>query len=72
MIPDLNMSVAPMIALAGERLDQAKALAEAAVGLAARRSIKDAVTKLLEVEPLLYEVTTLVDAASLINQLPQP
>lgn len=51
------------------RLDQAAAVARAAEACVEAGSPEQAVTIVLDVEQQLYEATTLLNAASLINRL---
>lgn len=52
-----------------KRLDKAAELARAADACAATQSFEAAVDVALDVEQLLYEATTLLNAVSLINRL---
>ena len=52
-----------------QRLDQAAAIAKAAEACAEAGNIEKAVEIVLDVEQLVYEVTTLLNAASLMNRI---
>lgn len=52
-----------------ERLDQAASIAKAAEACAQAKNISKAVEIVLDVEPLIYEVTTILNAASLMHRI---
>ena len=52
-----------------QRLDQAASIAKAAETRAAAQNIPKAIEIALDVEQLLYEVTTILNAASLMHRL---
>ncbi len=52
-----------------ERLDQAAGIAKAAEACAEAGNIAKAIEIALDVEQLLYEVTTFLNAASMINRI---
>jgi hypothetical protein len=52
-----------------ERLDQATAIAKAAETCLNIGNLDKAVEIALDIEPLVHEATTLLDAASLINRI---
>jgi hypothetical protein len=52
-----------------ERLDQAAGIARAAEACAEAGSIEKAIEIALDVEQLIYEVTTFLNAASMINRI---
>jgi hypothetical protein len=52
-----------------QRLDQAAGIAQAAQACADAGNIKKAVEIALDIEQLVYEVTTCLNAASLMNQM---
>jgi len=52
-----------------QRLDQAAGIAKAAEACAEAGNIEKAVEIVLDVEQLVYEVTTLLNAASLMNRI---
>jgi hypothetical protein len=52
-----------------ERLDQAAGIAKAAEACASAKNIPKAIEIALDIEQLVYEVTTLLNAASLMHRL---
>ena len=52
-----------------DRLDQAASLGKAAVACADTGNISKGIEVALEVEQIIYEVTTLLNAASMINRV---
>jgi hypothetical protein len=52
-----------------ERLDQAASIAKAAEACAGAQNLPKAIEIALDVEQLLYEVTTILNAASLMHRL---
>lgn len=52
-----------------ERLDQAAGIARAAEACAEAGSMEKAIEIALDVEQLIYEVTTFLNAASMINRI---
>ena len=52
-----------------QRLDQAAGIAKAAEGCAEVGNIEEAIEIVLDVEQLVYEITTLLNAASLMNRI---
>lgn len=52
-----------------QRLDQAAGIAKAAEACAEAGNIEKAIEIVLDVEHLVYEVTTLLNAASLMNRI---
>jgi hypothetical protein len=57
------------LVLVRERLDQAASLGQAAEACAKTGNIRKAIEIALDVEPLAYEVNTLLNAASLMHRL---
>src|SRR5712692_1438172 len=52
-----------------QRLDQAAGIARAAQACADAGNLEKAIEIALDIEPLVYEVNTLLNAASLINRI---
>lgn len=52
-----------------ERLDQAAGIAKAAQACAEGGNIEKAIEIVLDIEQLIYEVTSLLNAASLMNRI---
>lgn len=52
-----------------ERLDQAASIAKAAEACTAAQNIPKAIEIALDIEQLVYEVTTILNAASLMHRL---
>ena len=70
-MPEINatQTVALFTSLMAERLTQAAALAKSAATCSAEGNPTSAVDIALDIEQPLYEVTTLLNAMSLINRL---
>ena len=70
-MPQINatQTVALFTSLMAERLTQAAALAKSAATCSAEGNPDSAVQIALDIEQPLYEVTTLLNAMSLINRL---
>jgi hypothetical protein len=62
------ISIADFLKCIRERLDEAAAIAKAAESCAEHGNPKKGVTIVLDVELLVYEVNTLLNAASLFNR----
>lgn len=69
MAPDiLKAAIDDMLKGMSERLADANSLAKAAVACAESGNQEQAVTIALDIEQLVYEVSTLLNAASLMNR----
>jgi hypothetical protein len=70
MTPDLAETVVPAFLTAmRERLQEALACARAAEAYVPEGGIDGAVRIALDIEPLVHEVNTLLNAASLVNRM---
>ena len=67
--PTADASIKAFVPLMRERLQQALSIAVAAEACSAAGNHDKAIEIILDVEQLIYEVTTLLNAASLINRL---
>lgn len=65
----LDTVLLTQIILMRERLDQASSLGQAAEACGTAGNIRAAIEIVLEVEQLTYEVSTLLNAASLMNRI---
>ena len=62
------LTIVNLLSRARERLDQAVAFGRAAEACAQTTALPEALSILLEIEPLLYQVNTFVNAGSLLNR----
>ena len=67
--PTLKAALKSHLVEMRERLDQAASIAKAAEACAEAGNVNKAVEIVLDVEQLIYEVTTMLNAASLMNRI---
>jgi hypothetical protein len=68
-VQTVRTAVAAFLAEIQQRLDEAAGIARAAQACAATGNVDKGVEIVLDVEQLMYEVNTLLNAASLINRI---
>jgi hypothetical protein len=67
--PTLKAALKSHLVEIRERLDQAASIAKAAEACAEAGNVHKAIEIVLDVEQLIYEVTTMLNAASLMNRI---